>query len=132
MGGASKRASRKARKDDGKRGVAPRGKRRVAIPSTFELGSLRYTVTQMEKEALERREGAEENEDLYGIFDSDKQTIHIAKPSRALSAAAVKQAFFHELAHALLWTAASRDFDNEKVVDSLGHALLQYMQTRDK
>jgi hypothetical protein len=69
---------------------------------------------------------------VYAVFFPDAQEIMVCAPRRGLSESLRLQSFFHELGHALLWTANSRDYDNERVVDAMGHALLQYLRTKDR
>jgi hypothetical protein len=57
--------------------------------------------------------------------------IIVTASRRGLSEALRAQTFYHELGHALLWTIGSKDYENEKAVDALGHALKQFMETRE-
>ncbi len=97
------------------------------VPTSFTLGSLRFKGSVMEAEALHKRAGGE----CYGLFVPDMQEIIITASRRGLSEALREQTFYHELAHALLWTIGSKDYENEKAVDALGHALKQFMDTRE-
>jgi hypothetical protein len=108
--------------------AAGRSSRRVKLPSTFQLGAHTFRVRVVAEDVLHAQAGAP----CYASFFPDSQEIWIEKPRKGLSDSLRKQSFFHELGHALLWTANSRDYDNEKVVDALGHALLQFMNTKDR
>ncbi len=97
------------------------------VPSRFRLGSLEFKAREMEATELHKIAGGE----CYGLFRPDSQEIFITAPRRGLSEALRAQTFYHELGHALLWTIGSKDYENEKAVDALGHALKQFMETRE-
>jgi hypothetical protein len=95
------------------------------IPSRFQVGSLVFKVTRVTLDEMERRAGAP----AYGLFIPDSQEILILHAGKGCSAALANQAFFHELSHAIFWTMNHKDFNNEKVVDQLGHILKQFVDT---
>lgn len=97
------------------------------VPSRFRLGSLEFKATALPAEELHRRAQGE----CYGLFVPDLQEIYVTESRRGLSEALRAQTFYHELSHALLWTIGSKDYENEKAVDALGHALKQFMDTRE-
>ncbi len=103
--------------------------RRLRIPTTFQLGAHTYRVREVSEEEITRRCNGRP---AYAVFFPDTQEILVEKRRRGLSESLRRQSFMHELGHALLWTANSRDYDNERVVDAVGHALLQYFQTKDR
>lgn len=100
---------------------------RFRLPSTFVLGSLRFKVRELPAPELHKLAGGE----CYGLFVPDRQEIVVTARRRGLSEALRAQTFYHELGHALLWTIGSKDYENEKAVDALGHALKQFMETRE-
>ncbi len=100
---------------------------RFKIPTSFMLGSLRFRARELPSADLIKLAGGE----CYGLFSPDKQEIVITAPQRGLSEALRAMTFYHELGHALLWTIGSKDYENEKAVDALGHALKQFMETRE-
>lgn len=95
------------------------------IPSSFQIGSLTFKVTRVDSEAMERRAGVP----AYGLFLPDSQEILVHKAGKNCSAALAKQAFHHELAHAIFWVMGHKDYKNEKTVDQLGHILKQFADT---
>ncbi len=97
------------------------------VPSRFTLGSLGFTARTLPAEDLHALAGGE----CYGLFRPDSQEIFVTAPRKGLSEALRAQTFYHELSHALLWTIGSKDYENEKAVDALGHALKQFMETRE-
>ena len=100
---------------------------RFKLPSSFTLGSLRFKVRELPAPDLHKLAGGE----CYGLFMPDRQEIVVTAKRRGLSEALRAQTFYHELGHALLWTIGSKDYENEKAVDALGHALKQFMETRE-
>ncbi len=100
---------------------------RFRVPASFTLGSLKFTAREMPAAELHKFAGGE----CYGLFIPDKQEIIVTASRRGLSEALRAQTFYHELGHALLWTIGSKDYENEKAVDALGHALKQFMETRE-
>jgi hypothetical protein len=95
------------------------------IPAKFQIGSLVFKVTRVTLDEMERRAGSA----AYGLFIPDSQEILILHAGKEYSAALAKQAFFHELGHAIFWTMNHKDFHNEKAVDQLGHILKQFVDT---
>jgi hypothetical protein len=98
------------------------------IPSAFTLGGIRYTVKAVTPKQLARIAKG----DCYGYFDPDKATLYVAKDGRKISSDIVKQSFWHEFAHALLFSMGHRDYSNEQVVDQMGHLLKQFLDTAEK
>lgn len=102
--------------------------KRVRIPKQVTLGSHTFVVRRVSSEVLERRAGIA----AYGLFLPENQEILIieqGRRGRGPSHSLCLQTYFHELAHAILWTANHRDYVNEKVVDQLGHLLKQAQET---
>ncbi len=102
--------------------------RKVRIPTAVTLGSHTFVVRRVTAEALERRAGCP----AYGLFLPENQEILIIEQGqrgKGPSASLCLQTYFHELAHALLWTMNHKDYLNEKVVDQLGHLLKQAQET---
>jgi hypothetical protein len=95
------------------------------IPSSFQIGSLTYKVTRVTPKEMEKRAGRP----AYGLFLPDSQEILILNAGKGCTAALAKQSFFHELSHAMFWTMSHKDYNNEKVVDQLGHVLKQFVDT---
>lgn len=91
------------------------------IPLRFQLVNRKYKVKPFPKgQASElKREG-----------DCDRGDA-IIRLDTAATKESVEHTFYHELAHALLWTTTKPKLsDNEAFVDSLGAALHQFMQTK--
>ena len=103
--------------------------KRVRIPSAVTLGSHRFTVRRVSPEALEKRAGCP----AYGLFLPESQEILVIDQGKrgGPSASLCAQTYYHELAHALLWTLNHKDYLNEKVVDQLGHLLKQAHDTAE-
>ncbi len=104
-----------------------RASRRLKIPTSFQLGAHTFKVTVVTEEQMLKRLGGKA---AYAVFFPDSQEILVLERTRGLSESLRAQSFYHELSHALLWTANSRDYDNERVVDAMGHALVQYLNTK--
>lgn len=92
------------------------------LPKSFELGGNRWTVELLTEEQMETRAA---DTDCYGLCEYDRLRISVRKPTRELKASIVLQSFWHEFAHALLWTLQHKGHKNEKLVDAMGHALKQ-------
>lgn len=97
------------------------------IPKAFTIGSHRFTVEYKTPRQLAEFAGAE----AYGVFVPDRLALYLEKPSRRLKRSVVVQTFWHEFSHALLWVLSHKDYNNEKVVDALGHALKQFHDTAE-
>lgn len=104
--------------------------KRVKIPSAVTLGSHRFTVRRLSPAALERAVGCP----AYGAFLPESQEILVTErgPKKAgPSSSLCIQTYYHELAHAMLWTLGHKDYANEKVIDQLGHLLKQSQETAE-
>lgn len=83
-------------------------------------------VTAEEMEARCKSAGfGKGDRDAYGLFMPDRLAIYLQKPDRALKPSIVKQTFWHEFAHALLWVLNDKRQADEKHIDQLGHYLHQ-------
>lgn len=98
------------------------------IPSSFQIGSHRFTVKRVSEEEMLQKCGGEE---AYGLFLPDTLTIYVVKSSRKLKHSIAIHTFWHEFSHALLWTLSHKDYNNEKTVDLMGHALKQFHDTAE-
>lgn len=95
------------------------------IPSSFQIGSYTFTVERVDDEEMLRLAG----QAAYGLFVPDQLKLFVIKSSRTLKEAVARQAFWHEYAHAMLWTMSHREYGNEKVIDHIGHCLKQTMES---
>lgn len=93
------------------------------------MGAHTFTVREVPAEVITKRCGGRS---AYAVFFPDAQEILVEERRKGLSESLRLQSFYHELGHAVLWTANSRDYDNERVVDAMGHAMLQYQRTKDR
>jgi hypothetical protein len=93
------------------------------------MGAHTFHVREVPAEMITKRCGGKA---AYAVFFPDTQEILVEAKRRGLSESLRLQSFYHELGHAVLWTANSRDYANERVVDAMGHALLQYQRTKDR
>jgi len=91
------------------------------------LGAHTFKVRTVSDEEMAKRT---DGRPCYAVFFPDAQEILVCESRKGLTESLRLQSFYHELGHALLWTANSRDYDNERVVDAMGHALLQYMRSK--
>jgi hypothetical protein len=98
------------------------------IPKAFTIGSHRFTVEYRSAKQMTEIVGFE----AYGVFLPDRLKIYLERPSRKLKRSVIVQTFWHEFAHALLWTLGHKDTMNEKVVDAMGHALKQFHDTAEQ
>lgn len=89
------------------------------------MGSLAFRVQELPMAKLKDLVG--EN---YAGFLPDSQLILMPQTTAALTEDFREQIFYHELSHAILWTTGSKDYGNELVIDAMGHALKQYMDTK--
>jgi hypothetical protein len=95
------------------------------IPKSFQLGCYTFTVKWMSNEAIEKFAGGE----CWGCIDRSSLLIVLNKSLLQKPHEFRLQTFNHELAHAMLWVANSRDWGKEKVVDAVGHLLVQSEST---
>ncbi len=100
--------------------------RKRVIPSAFRMGSLRFTVKELPMSKLKEIAGED-----YAIFLPDTQTIMIPAASPSLTEDLREQIFYHELFHVLCWITGSKDYGNEVIIDASGHAMKQFMETRE-
>lgn len=96
------------------------------IPKSFQMGSHTFTVRMVDEDEMDR---LVKPHSAYAVFFPDELAIYVRKPARKLKASVVKQSFWHEVGHALLWVQNHKDWTNEKVVDALGHHLKQIHDT---
>lgn len=90
------------------------------IPTRFQLVNRTYKVKAMDKALAEELK-------KHGDCDREDAVIRVELSNKENT----EHTFFHELAHALLWTTTKPKLsDNEDFVDSLGAALHQYMTTK--
>ena len=91
------------------------------IPKSFKLVNRSYKVKTLPKELAD---------ELRRYGDSNRGGAIIRLDTREPKEN-LEHTFYHELAHALLWTTTKPKLSrNEDFVDSLGAALHQYMTTR--
>lgn len=91
------------------------------IPKSFKLVNRTYRV-------IPYPEGLAD--DLKRLGDCERNSGCI-RLDTATNPENLEHTFYHELAHALLYTTTKPKLsDNEDFVDSLGAALHQFMQTR--
>jgi len=100
--------------------------RRRTIPKSFRMGSLVFVVRELPMSKLQKLVG--EN---YGAFLPESQAILIPEASASITEDFREQIFYHELFHVLCWITGSKDYGNEVIIDASGHALKQYMDTRE-
>ncbi len=93
------------------------------------MGAHTFKVSEVPEATMLKRAGGRP---CYAAFYCDTQEVLVLERRKGLSESLRLQSFFHELGHVLLWTANSKDYSNERVVDAMGHALLQYLNTKDK
>jgi hypothetical protein len=98
------------------------------IPSSFQLGSHTFTVKKISLEEMVKLTGGQE---AYGYFHPDTLSIYVLAPTRRLKRSVAMQAFWHEVAHAILWVANHKSYTDEKFVDSIGHQLKQFHDTAE-
>jgi len=94
------------------------------IPTSFQLGAYEIKVVMLSADEMERKCG-----DMYGQFDPGNLTIYLMRPDKTTKLAVIKQTFWHEYAHAMLWVADPKRYTNEKLVENLGHLLAQLHNT---
>lgn len=98
------------------------------IPKAFMCGSHLWTVKMVSEEEMDKLPDAE---GCYGITYPDDLTIYLRKPDKNLKASIVRETFWHEYAHALLWTVlGGKAWKDEKVVTPIGHALKQFHDSK--
>ena len=93
------------------------------IPSEFELAGIKFKV--VEKENI-----IDDNTELYGEFDTNQNTIILAKTiyGEEVTLQTKINTFYHEHAHVLQYY-----YDNgldESFAQSVGNLLMQYNQTK--
>lgn len=102
------------------------------IPKSFQLGghtvTVRY-VTKAEMAEAVQREYPGDMDEVTGLFVPNELTILLRRPSRRLHKSLVRQTFWHEFAHAMLWAIADKRQDDEAYVDNLSRILDQYHET---
>lgn len=95
------------------------------IPKSLRLGSHKFDVVRMEGDELDALAGCS----VYALFMPDRLTIYVQKKHKRIKQSVLLQSFWHEVSHALLWVMTHKDWDNEKVVDQMGHLLKQLHDT---
>lgn len=96
------------------------------IPSSFKLGAYDIKVVRLSGDEIEKKCG-----NVYGLFDPGNLTIYLMNPDKTTKSAVLYQTFWHEYAHAMLWVADPKRYQNEKLVESLGHLLAQFHNTSE-
>ena len=96
------------------------------IPSSFKLGAYDIKVVRLSADEIEKKCG-----NVYGLFDPGNLTIYLMNPDKTTKSAVLYQTFWHEYAHAMLWVADPKRYQNEKLVESLGHLLAQFHNTSE-
>lgn len=93
------------------------------IPSEFELAGIKFKV--IEKESIK-----DDDTELYGEFDTNKNTITLAKTiyNDEVTPQTKLNTFYHELAHILQYYY-NNGLD-ESFAQSVGNLLMQYSQTK--
>lgn len=93
------------------------------IPSEFELAGIKFKV--IEKESIK-----DDDTELYGEFDTNKNTISLAKTiyNEEVTPQTKINTFYHELAHVLQYYY-NNNLD-ESFAQSVGNLLMQYSQTK--
>lgn len=93
------------------------------IPSEFELAGIKFKV--IEKESIK-----DDDTELYGEFDTNKNTITLAKTiyNEEVTPQTKLNTFYHELAHILQYYY-NNGLD-ESFAQSVGNLLMQYSQTK--
>lgn len=93
------------------------------IPSEFELAGIKFKV--IEKESIK-----DDDTELYGEFDTNKNTITLAKTiyNDEVTPQTKLNTFYHELAHILQYYY-NNELD-ESFAQSVGNLLMQYNQTK--
>jgi hypothetical protein len=99
--------------------------RRFKIPSAFTMGTHRWTVKQVSQEKMDE---LTDDVECYGVCMPDELAIYLVQPSRAMKRSIVVETFWHEYAHALLWSSAGK-WKDEKLVDAMSKALKQSHET---
>lgn len=99
----------------------------MKIPSRFELMGMTFTVAFVDDDYINMRAGGA---DVWGLFIPAEQKILLRSPREGLSEQQVMQTFCHELFHALFWSSNYSELgEDEKLVDQMGHLLLQFIKT---
>lgn len=99
------------------------------IPKTFQMGSHRWTVRLVTQKQMDR---VSQDQSCYGLTTPDELTIYLVKPHRGLRASIVRETFWHEYAHALVWTVyGGSHWTDEKRITPLGHALKQFHDSKE-
>jgi hypothetical protein len=93
------------------------------VPKSFDIGSYTFKVVRASEKTIEQMN---EGESAYALFVPDKLMIFVRKKTARIAQDVLLQSFWHEYAHAALWVLRHTDWDNELVVDPLGHHLHQF------
>lgn len=98
----------------------------IRFPKEFVLNNIPIKVV-IEEEIIDSLTG----EVLFGEFNPITAEIHIGTHCNgvAICPEVMKNTFYHELAHALLWAIGSPDWTNELLVQNLGTSIQNYYKT---
>lgn len=98
------------------------------IPAAFTIGAHRWTVKYLTEEEM----AARGDKDCYGTCYVDELTIYLVK-SKKIKPAILRETFWHEFAHAVLFSVAANRklWRDENLALALGHALKQFFDTKE-
>lgn len=99
------------------------------IPSAFTIGSHRWTVKRITPEEMEKRG----DPGCYGSCYVDELTIYVLKPDKLIKPGILLETFWHEYAHAVLFSVAAHRklWKDENLALALGHAFKQFFDTKE-
>lgn len=99
------------------------------IPTSFTIGAHTWTVKRISEKEMEARG----DPDCYGTCYVDELTIYLLKPSRRIRAEILREAFWHEVAHAVLFSVSANRklWRDENLALALGHAFKQFFDTKE-
>lgn len=92
------------------------------IPKSFRIASYKFRVVSASADSIEEICG----DPAYALFIPDNLLIFVRKKSPRLDEQIRRQSFWHEYAHALLWVLNRSEWENEELVDQLGHHFAQF------
>ena len=100
--------------------------KKFSIPTNFSLGFRKYQVWY-DSEQIHRKSAA------VGTMSLGTGDMYLQTPLKdKLDELAIKQAFFHELVHGILYSMGEFELvHDERFVDAMAHLLLQYELTKE-
>lgn len=100
----------------------------MIIPKEFVINNI--TIKVVYKNSIVREELGE-SEEILGEFNPITGEIALAEYCRdtPVSSSVMYNTFYHELAHAILWSIGHTDWTDEILVQCLGTTIQSYIKT---